>query len=86
MEFPSDLYRAIPVSAVCKWYSTDNHTYIANSLHADDTSIFYHYKNVTKMENALSKELANVYGWFVDSKLSIHFGKNKTEYLFKLTS
>ena len=38
------------------------------------------------MENALSKELANVYGWFVDSKLSIHFGKNKTEYFFKLTS
>ena len=48
--------------------------------------LFYQYKNVTEIENALSKEFKNVYGWFVDNKLSIHFGKNKNKCSFKLTN
>ena len=48
--------------------------------------LFYQYKNVTEIENALSKEFKNVYGWFVDNKLSIHFGKNKNKCFFKLTN
>lgn len=48
--------------------------------------LFYQYKNVTEIENALSKEFKNVYGWFVDNKLSIHFVKNKTKCFFKLTN
>ena len=48
--------------------------------------LFYQYKNVTEIENALSKEFKNVYGWFVDNKLSIHCGKNKNKSFFKLTN
>lgn len=48
--------------------------------------LLYQYKNVTEIENALSKEFENVYGWFVDNKLSIHFVKNKTKCFFKLTN
>ena len=47
---------------------------------------FYQYRNITEIENALSKEFVNVYGWFVDNKFSIHFGKNKTKCFFKLTN
>ena len=54
---------------------SNTHTY----LYADDTSIFCQHKDVTKIENVFSKEFANVCDWFVDNKLSIHFGEDKTK-------
>ena len=50
-------------------------------LYADDTSIFCQHEDVTEIENVLNKEFANVYDWFVDNKLSIHFGEDKTKYI-----
>ena len=47
----------------------------------DETSIFYQYENVTKIENVLKKEFANVCKWFIDNRLSIHFGEHKTKYI-----
>ena len=54
---------------------SNTHTY----LYADDTSIFCQHKDVTEIENVLNKEFANVWDWFVDNKLSINFGEDKTQ-------
>ena len=35
-----------------------------------------------EIENALNKEFANVCDWFVDNKLSIHFGEDRTKVFF----
>ena len=35
----------------------------------------------TKFENVFNKEFANVCDWFVDDKLSIYFGEDKTRYI-----
>ena len=32
-----------------------------------------------KIENVLKKEFSSLCQWFIDNKLSIHFGKNKTK-------
>lgn len=52
-------------------------------LHVDDTSIFNQHKHVTEIKIVLNKEFSNACDWFVDNKLSIHFGevseKNLTE-------
>ena len=48
-------------------------------LYTDDTSILCQHKDVTEIENVLNKEFANVCGCFVDNKLSIHFGEDKTK-------
>ena len=31
------------------------------------------------MEHQLNRNFSNIYDWFVDNKLSIHFGEDKTE-------
>ena len=48
-------------------------------LHADDTCIFYQHEDVRKIENVLNKEFSSLCQWFIDNKLSIHFGENKTK-------
>ena len=48
-------------------------------LYADDTSIFCQDKDVTEIKNVLDKEFANICNWFVDNKLLIHFGQEKTK-------
>ena len=53
----------------------NTHTY----LYVDDTSVFCQHKDVTEIENILNKEFANACDWFVDNKLSIHFGEDKTK-------
>ena len=55
---------------------SDSHTY----LYADNTSIYYQHKKFTKIKNVLNKEFANACEWFLDTKLWIHFGKDKTKY------
>ena len=54
---------------------SNTHTY----LYVDDISIFCQHKDVTEIENVLNKEFANVCNWFVDNKLSIHFGEDETK-------
>ena len=47
-------------------------------LYANDTCIFYKHEGI-KIENVLNKEFSSLCQWFIDNKLSIHFGEDKTK-------
>ena len=47
-------------------------------LYADDTCLVFQSKTVEDIEKQLNEDFANICDWFVDNKLSIHFGKDKT--------
>ena len=36
-------------------------------------------KDINKIENQLNEDFCNICDWFVDNKLSIHFGEDKTK-------
>ena len=42
-----------------------------------DTCLVFRSKNVKDIEKQLNEDFANIYDWFVDNKLSIHFGEDK---------
>ena len=48
-------------------------------LNADDTCLVCQHKDIEKIENQLNDVFCNIYDWFVDNKLSIHFGEDKTK-------
>ena len=48
-------------------------------LYADDSCLVYQHKDVKEIERNLNKNFSNVCDWFVDNKLSIHFGEGKTK-------
>ena len=48
-------------------------------LYADDFCLVYQHKDVSKIEQNLTKNFSNIYNWFVNNKLSIHFGEDKTK-------
>ena len=48
-------------------------------LYVDDSCMLYQHKEVDEIEKQLNKEFQNVCDWFVDSKLNIHFDKDKTK-------
>ena len=48
-------------------------------LYADDSSILYQHKDIVQIEKRLNKDFENLCNWFVDNKLSIHFGEDKTK-------
>ena len=48
-------------------------------LYAEDTCSIFQHKYITEIESALNKNFSMLCGWFVDSKLSIHFGEDKTK-------
>ena len=48
-------------------------------LYADDSCLLFQDKNVNKIKKQLTKDLNNICDWFVDNKLSIHFGEDKTK-------
>ena len=53
-------------------------------LYADDTCILYSHQNVKFIEKKLNHDFNNLCEWFIDTKLSIHFGEDKTKsILFK---
>ena len=37
------------------------------------------HKDINKIENQLNEDFCNICDWFVDNKLSIHFGEDKTK-------
>ena len=48
-------------------------------LYADDSSLMYQHRDVKEIEKQLNKDFENVCDWFIDNKLSIHFGEYKTK-------
>ena len=48
-------------------------------LYEDDSCLVYQHKDVSKIEQNLNKNFADICDWFVDDKLSIHFGEGKTK-------
>ena len=48
-------------------------------LYADDSCILYQHKDIVQIEKLLNEDFANFCDWFVDNKLSIHFGEDKTK-------
>ena len=51
----------------------------ASNLYAGDTCIYYQHRDIQKIENVLNKEFSSLCEWFIDNKLSIHFGEDKTK-------
>ena len=47
--------------------------------YGDDSCLVYQHKDVKVIEKNLNKNCSYVCDWFVDSKLNIHFGKDKTK-------
>ena len=41
--------------------------------------ILYQHKDVVQIEKRLNKDFENLCDWFVDNKLSIHFGEDKAK-------
>ena len=50
-----------------------------SSLYADDTCIYHQHRDIQKIENVLIKEFSSLCEWFIDIKLSIHSGEDKTK-------
>ena len=48
-------------------------------LYADDTGLIFQYKDISIIEQQLNRNFSNICNWFVDNKLSIHFGEDKTK-------
>ena len=48
-------------------------------LYADDSGLTFQHKDVHTIEHQLNKDVASLCEWFVDNKLSIHLGEEKTK-------
>ena len=48
-------------------------------LYTNDSSLVYQHNDITKIEQNLNKNFWYIGYWFVDIKLSIHFGEDKTK-------
>ena len=48
-------------------------------LYADDSCLLFQHKDVSQIEKVLSSNFSSLCDWFVDNKLSIHFGDDKTK-------
>ena len=48
-------------------------------LYADDSCLIFQHKHVTEIEKHLNNDFSNLYEWFLNNKLSIYFGEDKTK-------
>ena len=48
-------------------------------LYADDSCLVFTDKSLSTIENSLNKNFNSLCDWFVENKLSIHFGEDKTK-------
>ena len=51
----------------------------ARFFYTDDTCVICQHKSINKIENQLNENFCNICDWFVDNKLSIHFGEDETK-------
>ena len=48
-------------------------------LYADGTCLIFQHKDITEIKTAINKIFSMLCDWFVDGKLSVHFGEDKTK-------
>ena len=48
-------------------------------LYADDTCLFFQHKDTEEIKNQLNRDFSSLCEWFIDNKLSVHFGEDKTK-------
>ena len=48
-------------------------------LYADDTCLISQHKKIEVIEENLNNDFSNICEWFIDNKLSIHLGEDKTK-------
>ena len=48
-------------------------------LCADDSCLVFQEKDAIEIEKQLNEDFTNICEWFVDNRLSIHFGEDKTK-------
>ena len=48
-------------------------------LYADDTCLIFQHKDIHEIEIVLNKNFSTLCDWFLNNKLSIHFGEDKTK-------
>ena len=48
-------------------------------LYADDSCLVFQGKNIIEIEKQLNRYFTNICDWFVDNRLSIYFGEDKTK-------
>ena len=48
-------------------------------LYADDSCLVCQHKDINEIEKQLNVDFSNICDWFVDNKLSIYFGEDKTK-------
>ena len=51
-------------------------------LHAINFRLLFQNKEVTEIKQQLTKDFSNICGWFVDNKLSKHFGEDKKNHFY----
>ena len=61
------------------WLHIYKHRKTTNHLYADDICLFCMGKDIKMIEDQLSKDFNSLCKWFIDNKLSIHFGEEKTK-------
>ena len=84
---PADLNCGVPQGSILGpllflLYINDLPQAIQNSdvrLYADDTCISFKHKNVKVIEEKLNQDFNSLCDWFLDNKLSIHFGEEMTK-------
>ena len=48
-------------------------------LYTADSCRMYQHKDIPEIEKILNEDFENICHWFVNNKLSIHFGDDKTK-------
>ena len=48
-------------------------------LYADDACLLYQHRDLDKIKKELTKIFCNIFDWFVDNKLSLHFREGETK-------
>ena len=51
-------------------------------LYAEDSFLMFQHKELEEIERVLNNDFENNCDWFVDNKLSINFGEDKTKSIF----
>ena len=51
-------------------------------LYADDTCLAFQHRDIKTIEEHLNQDFSTLVDWFVDNKLNIYFGEDKTKSIF----